>query len=239
MVRCDAVMYLVFAITSVGCATHPVATHGFDASELSMSFGSRDTITEIGWPASASSAVVLEDQPSRSTAVFASAESSVRHVTLLVGSRDLRDSTAKLLDIDQQTALGIEYDQYDRETGNGFEFGFQHSTEDNTVLGLGTEASLDEFYGGFRKTFRPAATDYHPYVAVGLAYINADFDFGPISDSDSDIGPYARVGILWQLGENSRLGLDYRRLFGTDLSLVGGKAEGDYSQFALTFGVAF
>jgi hypothetical protein len=161
-----------------------------------------------------------------------------RHFTLMVGRRELDDNTAENLDIDEQFMAGAEVDAYDHASGNGYEVGASFSSEDNTVGGQSVEATLFDIYGGYRKTFAIENDDVHPYVSVGAAIVHGDIDIGPQSDDDDTLGAYFRVGVNFDVGEGSRLGVDFRHLF-ADLDVFGDDFDADFNQLALTFGMPF
>lgn len=166
-------------------------------------------------------------------------DTHVRHVTWMLGQRELDDGTAQFLDLDEQSVFGVEIDRYERSSGHGFEFGYLHSSQDDSFAGFGTEAVLDELYAGYRLTLRSQADDWQPYFAIGASLVRGEFDIGPVSDDDTDLGAYARAGLAWRLGESGRLGVEYRRLFGADLDLLGGSAEADHDQWLLSWGMRF
>ena len=62
--------------------------------------------------------------------------------------------------------------------------------------------------------------------------------FAP-SDDDVSFGLYVRGGVTWVFDGGFGLGLDYRKLVGTDVSLFGVDGDADFDQFGLTFGFAF
>jgi hypothetical protein len=171
-----------------------------------------------------------------------------RHFTLLGGMRSLdEDEWAPL---DDQPTFGIEVDEYNRGDGEGYEFGLLFAGEDDDVLdpyfGLGTfdvESDTLEFYAGWRKTFRALEEGYHPYIAAGLAVLFTELEISGagLSEDDDDIVPglYVRLGILWDLDERWRLGLDYRHLFADDADLFGEDLDVDHDQLLLTLGWAF
>jgi len=75
------------------------------------------------------------------------------------------------------------------------------------------------------------------FFSAGVSYIKGKVDVGP-SDDDTDLAPYARLGVLWPLGDAMRLGLEYRQLFG-GFHLFGGHVDADYGQLSLSLGYRF
>lgn len=166
------------------------------------------------------------------------ADDVVRHITILAGVRELDDDTAEALDVDEQFLLGVELEQHDRSSGNGFEAGVSWSSEEESNGPFEAEATMLDLYGGFRKTFQPEDADVHPYVAVGGALISGEIDTGPSSDDGETLGLYVRAGVAFPLGERAQLGLDLRHIL-ADIDLFGDDMDFDSSQIALTFGFPF
>ena len=166
----------------------------------------------------------------------AKSSGQVKHISVLVGQRELADNDAKDLNVDSQLALGVEFDSYGAESGSGFEVGVSQSSDDNSVPGGKIDVEFTEVYLGFRQTFMPER-NLHPYVGGGATYIQGKFDAGP-SDDDTDLAPYLHAGVLWDLGKRLRLGLDYRMVW-AGFDIFGGSADGDYQQLALSLGFGF
>ena len=186
------------------------------------------------------------------------------HITLLLGERFLDEDDWD--PVEDQLAGGVEYDAYDHDTGNGFEVGGIYSQNDDEVGGVDVDAYTAEAYGGFRHTFNPDDDhdgvrrdrngdgvvddrddaydddddlDVHPYLSAGLAVIRAEVDTDPGSgDDDTSPGAYLRAGLAFDVGDSTRLGLDYRHMFLTDVD-IGPIGDVDYDQLMLTLGFAF
>jgi len=165
-------------------------------------------------------------------------DDDVRHITILAGVRELDDDTAEALDVDEQFLLGIELEEHDRTSGNGYEVGLSYSSEDERNGPFEAEATLLDLYGGFRKTFQPEDVDVRPYVSVGGALISGEIDTGPSSDDGETLGLYVRAGIAFPLDGRAQLGLDLRHIL-ADIDLFGDDIDADSSQIALTFGFPF
>lgn len=108
------------------------------------------------------------------------------------------------------------------------------------VLGVDIESSSVEFFGGGRKTWRWRRI--RPYVARGLTFmlVAVDIGSGAISESDGAVGLYLRGGAYAELGDRWSLGLDLRRVFGTDVEFSGFvPTDADHDQIALTVGYSF
>jgi hypothetical protein len=173
--------------------------------------------------------------------------SGTRYVTLLGGTRSMDGDWAP---VDDQDTFGIELDETDPASGDGWEAGLLYASDDASILdpffGLGN-VSLDvdtiEVYSGWRRTFRAMQDGFHPYVAAGLAVLWTEIDVSAAGGSgdDDDVVPalYLRLGVHFDLGPGTRLGVDYRHVFADDLEFAGVDIDTDYDQVLLTLGWAF
>lgn len=170
----------------------------------------------------------------------------LHNVNFLGGSRMLDESDWE--PVDRQLMVGIEADTYKPQSGIGAEVGFQYSKDDGqaTIESQGTanvEGENYEYYAGARKTFPFFEDRLFPYVAMGLAYVHADFDVefpnGGVSDDGDTVGVYIRGGAYWNFASNWHLGIDLRRLIGTELDILGVESDADYFQVALFLGFVF
>jgi hypothetical protein len=205
------------------CTTAPVAVHHVDWDELRV----------VPPPGTAAEPSATWSAPAQTVA-----GDDVNHLTVLVGFRQLAESDAEDLDLDEQPAVGVEFDSFSRSTGHGFEVGYARSSEDGSFGGFDADATFDEIYAGYRMTIRPDEADFQSYASLGVTFIKADLDLEIDSDDDTDIAPYVRLGLLWPLGDAVRLGLDYRHVF-AGFDLLGSSFDGDYDQVALTLGFPF
>lgn len=83
--------------------------------------------------------------------------------------------------------------------------------------------------------------EVHPYLAGGVVIVRADVDSEFPGSDDDDVSPglYVRAGIGFDLDdEGTRLGLDYRHTFLTDID-IGGIGDANSDQLMLTLGWAF
>ncbi|HZL99475.1 MAG TPA: porin family protein [Planctomycetota bacterium] len=162
-----------------------------------------------------------------------------RHITILLGERMLDDDDWD--PVEDQLALGVELDGTDPSTGHGYEVGLTSSYDEDDVGPVDVEGSTFDIYGGYRHTFRPDPA-VHPYLSAGLAWIFGEVELdgpGPTpDDDDSSLGAYVRAGIGFDLNERTRLGIDYRHLFLSDVDILG-IDDIDFDQLALTLGFAF
>ncbi len=145
---------------------------------------------------------------------------------------------------DNHLVFGLELDAYDEFSLFGFEGGFTVSDDSDTRNNGGppvkVETDVFELYAGVRKTFTAGDGLLHPYLSAGLAYLNVNFaaDSGPLDVEDQDtFGIYLRAGAYYRPSGMLRVGLDFRKLFGTHLSGTGG-LDVDYDQLTLGVGVS-
>lgn len=223
------------ALLLAGCASQPAAP-GLHAPTLTdepadASADAQPLALEGAPDTQASAAAVTHTQEPTGDPL------SDRHVTLLLGGRKLDDNTADNLDVDNQFMLGLGLDMSDPQTGNGFEAGFEGSGEDSTVGGQDVEMRLFDIYGGYRKTFHPQDAQVHPYVGGGLALVHGELDIGP-DDDDDTLGAYIRAGVSFDVGDDVRLGVDYRHLW-ADLDFFGNDFDADFNQLAVSLGFPF
>jgi opacity protein-like surface antigen len=170
----------------------------------------------------------------------------MHNINVLGGSRMLDQSEWE--PVDSQTMVGIEVDTYKPRDGLGAELGFQYSRDDSStaIANQGTadvEGENYEVYAGARKTFPLFEDRLFPYLGMGLAYVLSDFDVGLPSgsadDTNGSLGVYIRGGAYWNFAGNWHLGLDVRRMIGTDIDLLDVESDADYMQVALFVGFAF
>lgn len=167
-------------------------------------------------------------------------------INILGGSRMLDQSEWE--PVDNQAMVGIEIDTYKPRSGIGAELGFQYARDDGetTIQNQGTadvKGRNYEFYAGARKTFPLFDDHLFPYLAMGIAYVLTDFDVslpsGSASDSDGSFGVYIRGGAYYNFAENWHVGIDLRRLIGTEVNLLDVQSDADYFQVAMFVGFAF
>ena len=224
------------ALLVAGCASQPAAPVAFHAPRLTdapadAADDSKPLPLEGAPDTAASAAAVTHAQEATTDPL------SDRHVTVLVGGRNLDGNDAENLDVDDQFMLGLGIDMSDPQSGNGFEAGFEGSGADGHAGGQDTELHLFDLYGGYRKTFHPEEAQVHPYLAGGLAILHGELDVGP-DDDDSTLGAYVRAGVSFDVSEKVRLGLDYRHMF-ADLDFFGDDFDADFNQLALSLAFPF
>src|SRR5262249_46209686 len=62
-----------------------------------------------------------------------------------------------------------------------------------------------------------------------------------VNDHDQSFGEYVQGGVYWRVGSRFNIGLDFRSVFGTSVSVdfggpVSAKGDADYSQAGLVLG---
>ncbi len=228
----------VSACTSPPSDTSVALAAGFNLDALHVSL---DRAAETGPDAGTTESF---GRPARSAALAvqdgAFSAMSSRHVTILAGLREMYDDEWD--PVEDQFAAGIEIDATDPLTGHGYEVGLTYSEEDDDAGSLDAEGNTFDVYGGYRHTFRPETPNLHPYVSAGLALIRAEVEVdgpGPnSSDADTSPAAYVRGGVGFDLQERTRLGIDYRHLFISDVD-IGGVGDADFDQIMLTLSFAF
>jgi opacity protein-like surface antigen len=87
-----------------------------------------------------------------------------------------------------------------------------------------------------------------PFIGGGWNYVDAKLELqaglgNPISsDSDSSSGTYLHGGIYWAHDEDGRrfnLGLDYRRVWGTEMEIFGVATDADYQELGVLIGAGW
>jgi opacity protein-like surface antigen len=224
------------ALLAVGCATESVGMRA--APDLSVAGLASPTSTDSnGWTEIDPATTVARPAAGRTVA---SAEAWEHHVTAMAGQRFLDDSEWD--DLDDPLAFGVEFDGTEVASGNGFEVGTMYTNQDDDIGSIDAEATTFEIYAGYRYTFFPEEEGFHPFLSVGLDALRGELDIdGFGSEDDLTYGAYARAGVLWDVSDRMRLGVDYRHLFADDLDLDFGpggnlRVDPDYDQLVLSFG---
>jgi hypothetical protein len=137
-------------------------------------------------------------------------------VNAYAGTRSL--DTDDFDSLDDQTAYGLDAVLKLNLPLLATEVGWLHAEEDASSSGTLTDPELatDEYFVGLR--FVPWDFLIAPYASAGVTYVDNSLDATGVSDDDSSIGYYARIGAAFSIGI-FRIGADLRALFGTDVNL--------------------
>ena len=229
------------ALGAPGCATGPAPASLPDLSLLALAAPASEAALDAPAPSEwrtlvAAPATALAIAPASPAPVFGVGGLWISHLSLLGGGRWLnKDDWSPL---QHQQVFGLEIDESYAETGSGYEAGALYAHDEDDL-----ESTTYEFYGGYRYTFDAAAQEgLHPFISLGAALSHAELDAGE-TDDDIVLGAYLRAGVLWDVAERVRVGLDYRRLFAEDYGFdLGGShvnADADYDQLTLSLGFEF
>jgi opacity protein-like surface antigen len=196
-------------------------------------------LAPAGQPAESSLPSLSEPAPV--TSALGPVDQRTMRFSFLLGRRSLDKDLWEPLD--DPYVFEVVFERRSPGSILGFELGTSLAYDDTTISGFDIESRSLELYGGLRATWELAQGRLRPYLAVGPSLIHTDLSiedgFDSDSDSDTSLGLYARAGINWVFENGFGLGLDYRKLFGTDLSLFGASGDVDFDQFGLTLGFAF
>jgi hypothetical protein len=170
----------------------------------------------------------------------------IHNVNVLGGSRMLDETDWE--PVDRQLVVGLDVDTYKPRSGIGAEMGFQYATDSgSTDIPSQGPADIDgeniELYAGARKTFPLFNDRFYPYLSLGITWIDSTFDLslpnGSTSDGGDSFGVYIRGGFYWNFAGNWHVGLDLRRVIGTEIDILGVSTDADYFQPAVFLGFAF
>lgn len=139
---------------------------------------------------------------------------STSALNVYAGQRAFTDGDIQ--EVDDQTAMGIEWLWGILPWGLGLEIGASYSEEDATgevdSIDVDLDATTVEGYIGARKTFREEH-NLRPYIGAGFSYTQASFegdgDGVDFDDDDGSEGVYARLGLAYHF-TIINFGLDYR-----------------------------
>lgn len=162
-------------------------------------------------------------------------------LSFLLGMRSLDEDYWEPLD--EPIALEAIFEWRMRESPFSIEFGMALGYDETTIMGVDIDNSTLELYAGLRASAYLLDGSLRPYLAAGPSLLFTDLTAEQggisVSDDDTSIGLYARAGITYVFGNGFGLGLDYRKLMGTDISLFDAEGDSDFDQFGITFGFSF
>lgn len=228
------------AVASSGCAAPAPRNPGLHLTAAASAPAPIDASAAATWS---------EWSPSSPAAAFVTPASPgplrvggpwISHITVMAGGRWLDEDDWEPLE--EQLAFGLQLDEVESEDGNGYEIGVLYAEDEDDL-----EATTYEGFVGYRHTFREDTEAWHPFVSAGLSAVWGEVELptpgSNPGDDDIIFGAYARAGLLWDVSERVRLGLDYRHLFAQDyeFELAGEDVErsGDNDQVLLSLGFEF
>ena len=140
--------------------------------------------------------------------------------------------------LDDQTVYGLDAVLKLDLAFLAVEGGWLHAEEDSgSTAGLtDPELSTDEYFVGLRLV--PWQFLIEPYGSIGVTYLDTELDATGVSDSDSNVAYYARLGAAFSIGI-FRLGLDGRMTFGSDVDLDTIETDLDNAQLTAFVGLGF
>lgn len=162
-----------------------------------------------------------------------------RHITAFYGERTVTDDNAEDLDIDKERVYGLDFDSFAAPSGHGWECGVNFASSDGSYMGVDGRSRTTELYLGYRRTFLTQVHGVQPYISLGVTRMHAKMELGPMNSDDSAWGLYGRIGINWELTDRLRVGLDYRRIVGTEIDAFGLGIDSDHDQLAACVGWGF
>jgi opacity protein-like surface antigen len=163
-------------------------------------------------------------------------------LAVLYGQRWISNS---YIDVEKQDLLGVQASYALPMPRWAVEVGYFSGEADDSVAGIDVESATEEFSVGMLHTFVEGWL--RPYAGFGLAWIEAELDgvvggdpaLVPVDDDDSSIGFYASAGVDAWVTRHLALGLQYRFLIATEVTLGGTDFDADYGQLAVTASLAF
>lgn len=156
-------------------------------------------------------------------------------VNAYAGTRSL--DTSDFGSLDDQTVYGADVVLKLDLPFVAVEGGWLHADESASTAGLtNAELATEEYFVGLRVA--PWHFLIEPYASLGLSWVDSSLDATGVSDSDSALAYYARLGAAMTFGL-VRFGLDGRALFGSDVSLDTFESDVDNYQIAAFIGIGF
>jgi len=143
--------------------------------------------------------------------------------------------------VEEQVAIGFEYQGLPLEGGLGGEGGIRYGRDDGSVDFVDVTSEVLEVYGGAR--YEWALDRFRPFLAGGVSAVSAEMSasgaLGSVSDDDSAIGLYLTGGALFQVSDLIYLGASVRKTIGHDIEVFGVEGDIDATQILLTLAFGF
>ena len=158
------------------------------------------------------------------------------NVNFLLGTKSLEKDDWEPLD--EQVAFGVLVDFKQPTWPISIAIDLLGSLDEETLLGIKTEASTTEFDVGIRKIWEVSGSSIRPFVGGGLAFVSAEIkttDIFSVSVDDSGTGIWFNGGVYWTLGQSFNLGLQ-ARYSRAEVSFFGRDAEAGGTSLGLMLG---
>lgn len=133
------------------------------------------------------------------------------NANFILGTKTLDDTD--WTPFDEQVAFGILVDFKQQSWPISIAIDLLGSLDEETVLGIDTEASTTEFDIGIRKIWEVSGSSIRPFIGGGLALVNAEIKATNVvtaSIDDDGTGIWLNGGVYWTLGQHFNLGLQAR-----------------------------
>ncbi len=195
--------------------------------------------------ASLASCAAIGPHSTRSSAQADPGHRRAPYLGVLAGVRALDEDDFE--PVEEQPVFGVETTVPLEAVDADVEVGVSVSSEEDDVFlpGIGNidaEATLTEVWVGIRKALAPESA-ITPYVGAGLSIINVDAEVGlgglAASDDDTSPGIYVHGGLMSDVSEHLRVGVDLRALLATDVEIAGVSGDADHFQAAVFLGYIF
>ncbi len=180
--------------------------------------------------------------PAQSTPAGDYSKPRIGRLTFTFGERQLDGALAPT---DEPQVFGVEYSRLSAGGPLGFELGFQFADDQARGVafpggGAGTVDRLQsEFFAGLRAEGGEGTV--HPYLGLGATWLTSDTRVrsGGVEtrDTDSGLGAYGHLGLLFDLSRTVHVSIDGRATFLTDDSDDG--TDNDYAQVSIGLGASF
>ena len=133
------------------------------------------------------------------------------NANFILGTKTLDDND--WAPFDEQVAFGVLVDFKQQSWPISIAIDLLGSLDEETVLGVDTEASTTEFDIGIRKIWEVSGSSIRPFIGGGLALVNAEIKATNVvtaSIDDDGTGIWLNGGVYWTLGQHFNLGLQAR-----------------------------
>ncbi len=170
-------------------------------------------------------------------AVNGAAIASSGNVNFLLGTKTL--DTNDWAPFEDQAAFGVLFDFKGDDWPVSMAIDVLGSYDEQTILGLKTEASTSEFDIGVRKIWEISGSSVRPFIGGGLAFVRGEIkasNIVTVSVDDNGTGIWINGGVYWTLGQHFNLGLQ-ARYSRAEISIAGieGEAGGTHAGIMLGY----